>query len=95
MEATSLRCKVGPGQFTGEYAVSGEQSNGRSFSLFVDDYLADCDNGTGYGWLRVEVINRKGDDALIKLPALSLEGGQFVTVKSAQLGSRSFQSAPR
>ena len=86
-----LRCAVGPGQFTGEYAVSAAQSNGEEFSLFVDENLVDWEqprgDGRGEGWLRVEVIDRRDDRTLIKLPAPSLEGGQFVTVRSDQLGS--------
>jgi hypothetical protein len=85
MESTSLRCNVGPGQFTGEYAVSAAQSNGSPFSLFVDEDFVDREDGTGNGWLCVDIVSRRGDDALIKLPAQSLEGGQFVTVKSEQL----------
>ena len=86
-----LRCAVAPGQFTGEYAVSATQSTGEGFSLFVDEDMVDQEqprgDGRGEGWLRVEVIDRRGDQALIKLPAPSLEGGQFVTVRSDQLGS--------
>ncbi len=88
---SGLRCDVAPGQFTGEYAVSATQSNGEGFSLFVDEELVDRDqpgsDGRSEGRLRVEVIDRRGDQALIKLPAPSLEGGQFVTVRSDQLGS--------
>ncbi len=86
-----LRCAVAPGQFTGEYAVSATQSNGERFSLFVEEDLLEWEqprgDGRGEGWLRVEVIDRRGDQTLIKLPAPSLEGGQFVTVRSDQLGS--------
>ncbi len=87
---TCLRCTVAPGQFTGEYAVSATQSNGDGFSLFVDEDLVDWEprqvDGRGEGWLRVEVVDRRGDQALIRLPGPSLEGGQFVTVRSDQLG---------
>jgi hypothetical protein len=85
MESLRLKCKVGSGQFTGEYAISSSQSDGSLFSLFVDDDLVDCDTGTGDGWLSVDPVSRKGDDVLVRLPVQSLEGGQFVTVKSAQL----------
>ena len=93
-----LRCAVAPGQFTGEYAVSATQSNGEGFSLFVDEDLVDWEQppdpeGRGEGWLRVDVIDRKGDEALIKLPAQSLEGGQFVTVQADQLASPCVQSS--
>lgn len=88
---TCLRCNIAPGQFTGEYAVSAAQSNGEGFSFFVDEDLVDWersrDEGHGEGWLRVEVIDHKGDEALVSLPAPSLEGGQFVTVRSDQLAN--------
>jgi len=95
-----LRCAVAPGQFTGEYAVSATQSNGEGFSLFVDEKLVDREQpqgaeGRGEGWLRVEVIDRRGDQALIKLPAEPLEVGQFVTVKANQLASLCLQSSRR
>ena len=51
--------------------------------------------GRGEGWLRVEVIDRRGDQALIKLPAEPLEVGQFVTVKANQLASQCLQSSRR
>lgn len=92
-----LRCVVSPGQFTGEYAVSAVQANGDPFSLFVDEDLVDSEvkEGQGDGWLRVEVVNRRGDDVLIRLPSPSLEGGQFVTVRSNQLSSRCIQTTQR
>jgi hypothetical protein len=85
MESLKLKCKVGSGQFTGEYAVSSNQSDGSPFSLFVDEDLVNRDNGTGNGWLSVDPVSRKGDDVLVRLPVQSLEGSQFVTVKSTQL----------
>jgi hypothetical protein len=93
-----LRCAIAPGQFTGEYAVSATQSNGEGFSLFVDEQLVDREppqgaSVRGEGWLRVEVIDRSGDQALIKLPAASLEMGRFVTVKANQLASHCLQSS--
>jgi hypothetical protein len=93
METLSLKCTVAAGQFTGEYAVSATQSDGRNFSLFVDENLVDSDQGMEEGWLSVEVIDRKGDNALIRLPAPSLEGSQIVTVKSSQLRSGSLQGS--
>ena len=94
METQRLKCKVAAGQFSGEYAVSSTQSDGSTFSLFVDEDSVDRDNGTGEGCLFVYLISRKGDDALIRLPAQSLEGSQFVTVKSSQLRPE-FQSSRR
>ena len=77
MESARLRCTVTPGQFTGEYAISAAQSNGRRFSLFADEDFVESDNGMGEGWLSVHVVDHKGDDTLIRLPAQSLEGGQL------------------
>jgi hypothetical protein len=94
---TGLRCAIAPGQFTGEFAVSAAQSNGEGFSLFVDENLVNWEQpreeGRGEGWLRVEVIDQKGGEALVKLPAPSLEGGQFVTVRSDQLGDECVASS--
>jgi hypothetical protein len=92
-----LRCSVSPGQFSGEYAISASQSNGEPFSLFADEELVDIDggNGPGEGWLRVEVMDRRGEDVLVRLPSPSLEGGQFVTVRSNQLSARCVPTSPR
>jgi hypothetical protein len=87
-----LRCTLSPGQFTGEYAVSGKQSNQEGFSLFVSQDLVEFDNAfpDAYpveGWLRVKIAERSGTDVLVCLPTRSLEGGQYVRVKSDQLRS--------
>lgn len=94
---TCLRCSVSPGQFTGEYAVSASQSNGELFSLFVDEELVDTESREhpGEGWLRVAILESRGNDVLIMLPAPSLEGGQFVTVPSNQLSSRRMHTSSK
>jgi hypothetical protein len=91
-----LRCNVSPGQFTGEYAISASQANGEQFSLFADEGLVDIDESEGReGWLHVEIVERRGDHVLIRLPSPALEGGQFVAVRSNQLGTRCVQTSPR
>ena len=59
-----LRCKVYPGQFSDEYAVSGEQAGGEKFSLFVPARLVTSDRtptrkAAVEGWLAVRVWNRR------------------------------------
>ena len=87
-----LRCTFSPGQFTGEYAVSGRQSNQEGFSLFVSQNHVDLDNSFAdhypvEGWLRIKIVEQKGKDVVVRLPARSLEGGQYVTVRCDQLRS--------
>src|SRR5437764_12816082 len=80
-----LCCTITPGQFSSEYAVSGQQSNGTGFSLFVPHEYVACDRvpttqQPAEGWLRIEVWDRKGDRVIVRLPRPTLENGQFVTV---------------
>jgi hypothetical protein len=79
-----LYCDIAPGQFPDEYAVAGEQHDGRPFSLFAPKELVrplDHDHGR----LRVKVFGRQSDLILIRLPRHSLENGQFVTVRADRL----------
>ncbi len=81
---------VSPGQFPTEYAVGGTQHNGKPFSLFAPaEAVQALSSGEGQGLMRVELIERKGELALIRLPAQTLENGQYVTVKATDL-----QAAP-
>ncbi len=81
---------VGPGQFPGEYAVGGTQHNGKPFSLFAPtETVQALPGGEGRGLVRVEVIDHRGDLALIRLPAQALENGQYITVKASALQSAS------
>jgi hypothetical protein len=86
MEQMWLRCSIGPGQFPTEYAVAGVQHNGKSFSLFAPKETVDAPSaGEGAGYVRVDLVEKKGELALVRLPAQTFENGQFVTVKLTEL----------
>jgi hypothetical protein len=85
-----VRCKVYPGQFSDEYAVSGEQADGHRFSLFVPTNYVVPDQSPAReasveGWLQVSVWEPSGDTVVVKLPRDSFESGRFVTVRLDQL----------
>ncbi len=85
-----LRCRVTPGQFSDEYAVSAKQFNGTGFSLFAPHEYVICDSLPTEslaveGWIRVQVYDQKDDHFLIRLPQEALEVGYYVTVRSDQL----------
>ncbi len=90
METKWLPCSVSPGQFPTEYAVSGMQYNGKGFSLFApQETVVPPPSGEGEGLVQVEVVDRRGELALVRLPAQSFENGQHVTVSGKTL-----QAAP-
>jgi hypothetical protein len=94
MEGTIwLRCKVSPGQFSGERVVSATDFQRSVFSLFVPDEYVQfegqlTEGQTGDGWVLVEVLGRRDDLALVRLPRQPLENGQTVTVPIAALQRR-------
>jgi hypothetical protein len=64
-----IRCKLFPGQFSGEYAVEGVQANGERFSLFVPEKFVEPDepptrDRTVDGWLKVPSGGRQGTASL-------------------------------
>lgn len=91
METTIwLRCRLSPGQFSGERVVSAEDFRGSVFSLFVpDEYVRPdaqlMEGQTVDGLVQVEVVERSHDLALVRLPRQPLENGQFVTVPISAL----------
>lgn len=90
---TWLRCKVNPGQFTGECVVSAADFRDSLFSLFVPEEYVESDSEPTEGravdgWVRVEVLDRRGELTLVRLPRLPLENGQTVTVHSKELTFR-------
>ena len=92
-KTTRLQCKVSPGQFSGERVVSANDFQGSVFSLFVpDEYVHPeeqlTEGQTVDGLVQVEVLGRKGDLALVRLPRQPLENGQTVTVPIAALERR-------
>ena len=85
-----IRCKVYPGQFSDEYAVSADQAEGDRFSLFVPTQYVQPDqpptrDSAVEGWLQVSIWEQSGDSAVVKLPRESFESGRFVTVRLDQL----------
>lgn len=85
-----LRCRVTPGQFSDEYALSSVQTNGVGFSLFapVEEVLCDApptETRPSEGWVPVEVYEQKGENFIVRLPQQSLENGYYVTVQANQL----------
>lgn len=88
-----LRCKVSPGQFSIEYAVSAESFDGRGFSLFAPqdtvEFLTEPANGEPVdGYIRVQVLDRKEELCLIRLPRQIIGLNEYVTVKEEQLQVR-------
>ena len=80
-----LRCKVSPGQFTGEYAIVAKDFKGSTFSFFAPDAYVHCDSdaseaGAVDGMVQVEVLEQSSDLILVRLPRVALENGQTVTV---------------
>lgn len=93
MKETWLRCWISPGQFSVEYAVSGEMFNGTGFSLFAseDDVEFDTPPFEGQrvpGWIRVQILDSKPGLLLVCLPQQTLENGQTVTVQADQVEQR-------
>ena len=86
MDTLWLSCSVGPGQFPSEYAVAGRQHDGKCFSLFAPRETVSLPTpAAGEGLLRVQVVGRKDELVLVRLPAETLENGQYVTVAAGQL----------
>ena len=85
-----LQCTICEGQFTGEYAVQGETFDGTEFSLFVPDEFVELSDpldptAGAAGWIRVEVLDQRGDLVLVQLPRQTLENGRSLTVRRDQL----------
>jgi hypothetical protein len=83
-----LQRMVSPGEFSDEYAITGDDS-----SLFAPKECVELDGGEpsrGHpveGWLRVEVdepIVGKGNVA-VRLPSEAIEAGYYVSVASDRL----------
>jgi hypothetical protein len=91
-----LPCSVSAGQFPTEVAVSGTQHNGKPFSLFAPNEMVSATAEPSKGLLRVELVDRKGGLALVRLPAQTFENGQFVTVNADELqpGTHNQKVAP-
>jgi hypothetical protein len=88
-----LRCKISPGQFSEEYAVSARDYQNVQFSLFVNESFVEhecpeiSEGVECNGRLLVIVLDEKQDLALIRLPGRTFENGSTVTVRDNQLES--------
>jgi len=88
-----LRCNVSRGQFAEEYVVELRDFQNRLSSLFVPaEYVeAECDPRCAescQGWLRVELLERERDLALVRLPTTPMENGPTVTVRANEIDVR-------
>jgi hypothetical protein len=93
---TWLRCLVSPGMFDNEIGVDGRQFDGSVFSFFGPDDAVEPEQELTReksvpGWVRVEILDRKGDLVLVKLPRQTFQNGAYITVTADQLQTR----APR
>ena len=76
-----IKCKVGPGQFSNEWAVKGTSYDGTEFSLFAPREYVDYEkNCRGDGWLQVEILDQDATRFLVRLPRQAFEIGFFVAV---------------
>jgi hypothetical protein len=87
---SELRCRLFPGQFSSEFAVVVETFNGRFFSLFAsrDEVMSDQEptqDAPTDGWLSVQVIERRANNVLLRLPQSTVENGQYLAVRSDQI----------
>jgi hypothetical protein len=76
-----------------EYAVIVRQWDNKDVSLFVPQDYVDCDQTPTFdrpvpGWMKVALIKKEGELALLHLPRSTLENGQYITVRADQLSFR-------
>lgn len=81
-----LECTISPGQFSGEYAVSGILFDGAGFSLFADRndlrYVGEPEKKQSVeGAIRVFTLASRDNLVLVALPQGTLENGNTITVK--------------
>jgi len=85
-----LKCKVMPGQYSGECAIKGYLFNNNEFSLFADKTDVCFDGELSIdrpidGWLKVIPGPKKGDLLLVSLPQQAFENGRNIIVKTEQV----------
>ena len=91
---TWLRCDLSPGMFDGEIGVQGQQFDGSAYGLFAPTDHVDCGGHTLArgacvpGLVRVDIIDRKDNLVLVKLPRQTLQDGAYITVTADQLETR-------
>jgi hypothetical protein len=89
-----VRCSISLGQFGDEYGVDGHEHDDTPFSLFaprdaVKFEAAPTRDKSVPGAVLVDVIERKGNLVLVRLPRPTFQAGYFVTVKPDQLEGQS------
>ncbi len=87
MENGLFQCEISPGQFTGEYAVSGVMFDGEGFSLFATQSDLRCsefpeNDQPVPGLIQVEILDEAEGLMLIRLPQRALENGDTLTVRA-------------
>jgi hypothetical protein len=85
-----LKCTLSPGHFEGEFGVNGTQHNGTPFALFVPAAAVRLGHEPAVGkmvagWVRVKVLDRKGELVLVRLPSQTFQSCPFATVTADQL----------
>ncbi|MBW8000757.1 MAG: hypothetical protein FVQ80_01880 [Planctomycetes bacterium] len=87
-----LNCEISTGQFTGEFAVSGELFDNSGFSLFAQKEdlgfpkgKEPDENNSVHGTIRVTPLETKKDLVLVELPRPTLENGRSITVRTEQI----------
>jgi hypothetical protein len=90
---TWLRCLVSPGMFDNEIGVDGRQFDGSVFSFFGPDDAVEPEQELTSeksvpGRVRVEIMSRKGNLVVVKLPRQTFQNGAFITVTADQLETR-------
>ncbi len=85
-----LRCKIMPGQYSGECAIKGRLFDNNEFSLFAERNDVDYDGELSIdkpidGWLKVIPGPKKGDLLLVSLPQQAFENGKNIIVKIEQV----------
>lgn len=91
MSEFGLKCDISEGQFSGEFAVSGEDAGGKAFSLFAREQDVDHQRSL----LRIEQLAKGNGMILVRLPEDTLENGNTVTVRQEQLQKMSQRELAR
>lgn len=85
-----LKCTLTAGLFPNEYGVDGREFDETVFCFFVPQEYTKTDQTPSpgkpvQGWVKVWVVERKGDSVLVFLPRQTFQNGSYVTVKADQL----------
>jgi hypothetical protein len=85
-----LRCKVYPGMFSNKFVVVVEDFQGQNSSLFARRFKVRVDREPTHdepviGWMKVQLLERAGNVIPVWLPDTTIENGQHLVVRPAQL----------